>query len=277
MFLHEAAFFVCTYMINIDSLITDLGLVRLNSPLIHNITNYVVMNNTANALLAIGASPVMIHSIDEVAEMAAMASALVINIGTFESLWLEAMIVAGKSAHSNNKPVVFDPVGAGATSYRIEASKQIIEECKPSIIRGNASEIMALYNSNVKTKGVDSTMSSHSAIDSAKLLAKQSGAIVVISGDTDYITDGEVVEQVYNGNPMMERVTGLGCTATAIVAAFAAINPNKLMAATHAMAVMGICGEIAVQKSRGSGSLQVNFLDELYLLDEATIKQTIKL
>lgn len=187
-------------MINIDSLITDLGLVRQQSPLIHNITNYVVMNNTANALLAIGASPVMIHSVDEVAEMAAMASALVINIGTIEQSWLDAMILAGKSAQSNNKPVVFDPVGAGATSYRIRASKQIIEECKPSIIRGNASEIMSLCNSNVKTKGVDSTISSDTALASAKLLAEQSGAVVVISGETDYITDGIIVEQVNNGS-----------------------------------------------------------------------------
>lgn len=277
MFLHEAAFFVCVYMINIDSLITDLGLVRQQSPLIHNITNYVVMNNTANALLAIGASPVMIHSVDEVAEMTAMASALVINIGTIEQSWLDAMILAGKSAQSNNKPVVFDPVGAGATLYRIRASKQIIEECKPSIIRGNASEIMSLCNSNVKTKGVDSTASSDTALTSAKLLADQSGAVVVISGETDYITDGIIVEKVNNGSPMMEKVTGLGCTATAIVAAFAAVNHNKLVAATHAMAVMGICGEIAVQKSKGSGSLQINFLDELYLLDEDTIRKTIRL
>lgn len=264
-------------MINIDSLITDLELVRQKSPLIHNITNYVVMNNTANALLAIGASPVMIHTVDEVEEMAAMASALVINIGTVENSWLEAMILAGKSAKSKNKPVVFDPVGAGATSYRIKVSKQIIDECKPSIIRGNASEIMALCNSDIKTKGVDSTTSSDIALDSAKLLAKQSGAIVAISGETDYITDGDSIEYVRNGNPMMEKVTGLGCTATAIVAAFAAVNPNMLAAATHAMAVMGICGEIAVQKSRGNGSLQVNFLDELYQLDADIIRKTIRL
>lgn len=257
-------------------MISDLKLVRQKSPLIHNITNYVVMNNTANALLAIGASPVMIHSVDEVAEMTAIASALVLNIGTIESSWLEAMLIAGKSARSNDKPIVFDPVGAGATSYRIKASKQIIDECRPSIIRGNASEIMALCNSNIKTKGVDSTASSDLALASAKELAKASESIVVISGETDYITDGKVVEYVKNGTPMMERVTGLGCTATAIVAAFAAINPNMLVAATHAMAVMGICGEIAEQKSRGSGSLQVNFIDELYLLDEATIRKTIR-
>lgn len=263
-------------MINIESLLIDLDAVRTQAPLIHNITNYVVMNNTANALLAVGASPVMIHSIDEVAEMAAMASALVINIGTVEQSWLEAMIEAGKAAQSNHKPVVFDPVGAGATAYRIKVSSQIIKECKPAIIRGNGSEIMALCNANIKTKGVDSTASSDVALDSAKLLAKQSGSVVVISGETDYITDGEIVEYVKNGSPMMEKVTGLGCTATAIVAAFSAVNKDMLSAAAHAMAVMGICGELAVQKSRGSGSLQVNFLDELYLLNEEIIRKTIK-
>lgn len=264
-------------MIEIESLVSDLELIALKRPLIHNITNYVVMNNTANALLAIGASPVMIHAPEEVEEMTALASALVINIGTIESAWLEAMISAGKSANLNNKPIVFDPVGAGAIKYRTEASKRIIEECKPSIIRGNASEIMALCSKDVKTKGVDSTTTSNLALDSAKMLAKMSGSIVVISGDVDYITDGHNVEQVKNGDAMMERVTGLGCTATAMVAAFAAINNNMLAAATHAMAVMGICGEIAASKSKGNGSLQVNFLDEMYMLNKETIQKTLRI
>ncbi len=264
-------------MIDFQALARDLKLVRDKSPLIHNITNYVVMNNTANSLLAIGASPVMAHSVEEVEEMAGIASALVINIGTLEPVWVEAMLIAGKTAIAKGTPVVFDPVGAGATSYRTKVCKQIIEECKPSIIRGNASEIMALYNSNVKTKGVDSTDSSDTALDSAKALAKETGAIVVVSGQTDYITDGDKINTVKNGNPMMARVTGMGCTATAVVAAFAAINRDMPEAATHGMAVMGIAGEIAARQSRGNGSLQANFLDELYNLDEETIKMNIKL
>lgn len=263
-------------MINVQNLINDLNLVREKSPLIHNITNYVVMNNTANGLLSIGASPVMAHSVEEVAEMASIASALVINIGTLEPEWVKAMLLAGKTALSKNTPIVFDPVGAGATSYRTQVCKQIIEECKPSIIRGNASEIMALYDANVQTKGVDSTSSSDSALDSAKALAKQTGAVVVVSGQTDYITDGDTVRTVENGNPMMARVTGMGCTATAVVAAFAAINPNMMDAAVHGMSVMGIAGEIAARKSLGNGSLQVNFLDELYNLNGDTIKNNIK-
>ncbi|MDU1889678.1 MAG: hydroxyethylthiazole kinase [Dysgonomonas sp.] len=263
-------------MINIKDLERDLNLVREKSPLIHNITNYVVMNNTANGLLAIGASPVMAHSIEEIAEMASIASALVINIGTLEPEWVKAMLIAGKTALAKNTPIVFDPVGAGATSYRTKVCKQIIEECKPSIIRGNASEIMALCNANIQTKGVDSTDTSDSALESAKSLAKQTGAVVVISGQTDYITNGEDTKTVENGNTMMARVTGMGCTATAVVAAVAAINPNMLDAATHGMAIMGIAGEIAAKKSAGNGSLQVNFLDELFNLDGETIKSNIK-
>ncbi|MCC8197566.1 MAG: hydroxyethylthiazole kinase [Tannerellaceae bacterium] len=263
-------------MIQIDHLIRDIELIRSQSPLIHNITNYVVMNNTANALLAIGASPVMAHSIDEVADMAGIASAVVINIGTLEKAWVEAMIVAGKTASANHTPVIFDPVGAGATPYRTAVCRQIIADCKPSVIRGNASEIMALGETGLQTKGVDSTSSSDAAIETAKAVALQTRAVVVISGQTDYITDGQQTEKVRNGDPFMARVTGMGCTATAITGAFAAINPDRLEAATHAMAVMGIAGEIATGKSRGTGSLQVNFLDELCNLDADTIRTHIK-
>lgn len=264
-------------MINSANLIRDLNKIREVSPLIHNITNYVVMNNTANGLLAIGASPVMAHALDEVAEMAGIASALVLNIGTLDPQWTEAMLVAGKIASRKDIPIVFDPVGAGATSYRTKVCEQIIRECSPVIIRGNASEIMALSGTKIKTKGVDSTSTSDVALESAKALAVQTGAVVVISGETDYITDGKNTETVKNGNPMMEKVTGMGCTATAIVAAFAAVNNKPLEAATHGMAVMGIAGEIAAARSLGPGSLQMNFLDQLYIVDEQTILSTISL
>ncbi|MBD8348826.1 hydroxyethylthiazole kinase [Dysgonomonas sp. HGC4] len=264
-------------MINIQNLVRDLNLVREKSPLIHNITNYVVMNNTANALLSIGASPVMAHAVDEVSEMVNIASALVINIGTLDTDWVKAMLIAGKAAQAKETPIIFDPVGAGATSYRTQVCQQILEECKPSIIRGNASEIMSLVNSNIKTKGVDSTSSSDSALDSAKTLAKDTGAVVVISGQTDYITNGQITEMVSNGNTLMSWVTGMGCTATTIVAAFAAVNPNMLEAATHGMAVMGISGELAAAKSQGNGSMQVHFLDELFNLNENTLRNKLKL
>lgn len=264
-------------MIDISSLVRDLNLIRERSPLIHNITNYVVMNNTANALLSIGASPVMAHAVDEVVEMVNISSALVINIGTLDAEWVKAMLIAGKAAQVKKIPIIFDPVGAGATSYRTRVCRQILEECKPSIIRGNASEIMALVNSNVKTKGVDSTSSSDSALDSAKIVADETGAVVVISGQTDYITNGQITEMVSNGNTLMSWVTGMGCTATSIVAAFAAVNPNMLEAATHGMAVMGISGELAAAKSQGNGSMQVHFLDELFNLNENTLRNKLKL
>lgn len=254
----------------------DLALVRKNAPLVHNITNYVAMNNSANALLAIGASPVMIHGQEEAADMAAIAGALVLNIGTIEGYWLKAMILAGESARAHKHPVVLDPVGIGATPYRAVACKEIIEKCAPAVIRGNASEIIALVKTGAKTKGVDSTDSSDDAVDSAKILAKNTGAVVVVSGATDYITDGTRVECVKNGNPLMARVTAMGCTASAIVGAFVAVNPDAFDASVHAMAAMGICGEAAAEKAEGNGTMQLYFLDKMCALDDAMIDKYLK-
>ncbi len=257
-------------------LIRDLNAVRAKSPLVQSITNYVVMNNTANALLAIGASPIMAHAAEEMDEMTSVCSALVINIGTLDHEWIESMVIAGKCAKSKGKPVILDPVGAGATSYRTNTCFRIINECAPDIIRGNGSEIMALVNSDIKTKGVDSSSSSDSALESAKYLAAKYNAIVVISGETDYITDGNKVLEVKNGSPVMTKVTGLGCTCSAMVAAFAAINGDYLAASANAMAIMGIAGEIAAKKSRGTGSMQVNFLDELSKISEKEINEYLR-
>jgi len=260
-------------MIDKKQLTADLDLVRAKSPLVHNITNYVVMNNTANALLAIGASPVMAHAVNEVEEMVAIASSLVINIGTLSDQWIKAMLLAGNAAHKKGIPVIFDPVGAGATAYRTKTCLQIIDECKPSIIRGNASEIMALVNSQSQTKGVDSIATSDSAVDAAKLLATKTAAVVVISGPVDYITDGNRIAEVKNGSVMMTKVTGLGCTATAITGAFAAINSNYFVAATHSMAIMGIAGQLAAAKSEGPGTMQLYFLDQLYKMSGKEIEK----
>lgn len=260
-------------MINEHHFIRDLDLIREKAPLIHNITNFVVMNNTANALLAIGASPVMAHALPEVEDMTRISSALVINIGTLNPEWVEAMILAGKVAREKNIPVIFDPVGAGATPYRKLVCKQIIEQCQPTIIRGNASEILSLYGEQISTKGVDSTDSSAIAIEAARTLATSTNAVVVVSGQTDYITNGLKTETVKNGDPMMAKVTGMGCTASAIVAAFAAINSDPLEASLHGMLTMGLAGEIAMKSSFGNGSLQLNFLDELSRIDLDRIYQ----
>lgn len=260
---------------NIAALVRDLNLVREKSPLIHNITNAVVMNNTANALLALGASPVMAHAPEEVADMVRIASALVLNIGTLDATRVESMLIAGAAALQRGTPIIFDPVGAGATGYRTKISHQIIKTCKPSIIRGNASEIMVLGGAQAQTRGVDSADAAEAALAHAKALAKSTGAVVVVSGQIDYITDGECVCTVRNGHAMMPRVTGMGCTATVVVAAFAAVNPDRIEAATHAMTIMGIAGEAAAKKSSGTGSMQMNFLDMLCNIDKAMIGQYI--
>ena len=254
-----------------DVLSAAIAAVRTKSPLVHNITNYVVMNNSANALLAIGASPVMAHWKEEMEEMTAIAGALVINIGTLDADWIEGMKAAGLAAARRGTPIVLDPVGAGATSQRTNAAWELINLCHPTIIRGNGSEIMALVDASVKSKGVDSSASSDDALAAARRLAVDTGAIVVISGETDYITNGEDVFTVEGGHPIMTAVTGMGCTSTALVGAFAAVEPDPMVAATAAMAVMSLAGERAAEKARGNGSMQMHFLDELYNLTPETL------
>jgi len=242
--------------------------IRETSPVVHNITNYVVMNNTANALLALGASPVMAHAEEEVSDMVGIAGVLVINIGTLSRPWVKSMGLAMKAARKKGIPVVFDPVGAGATPYRSRTVRELVKKATPEIIRGNASEIMAMADGMTRTKGVDSLASSHHALDVATQLGLDLGAVICISGEIDYVVNAERVVQVQNGHPMMPKVTGLGCTATALCGAFAAVDEDFVMAAVCAMAVMGIAGEMAGENCPGPGSFQVRFLDALYSLTE---------
>ena len=243
--------------------------VKNQSPLIHNITNYVVMNNTANALLAVGASPVMAHAKAEIKDMVGIASAVLINIGTLDEYWSEAMLMAAETAQTLNKPWVLDPVGAGATPYRNEILQKLLQY-HPTIIRGNASEIFALSNSNASTtKGVDSTASSNDAVQAARELVKQYDSVVCISGETDVILDDKNrAISIKNGHHMMTKVTGLGCSASALIAAFVAIVKDKTEATTAAMALLGIAGELSEKQSSGPGSLQMNIIDKLYSLTE---------
>lgn len=251
--------------------------IRARSPLVHNITNYVVMNNTANALLAIGASPVMIHAEEEVEDMAAIASALVINIGTMSAPWVRGMFKAFAKAVSKGVPVIIDPVGAGATPYRTETIRELISAGRPTIIRGNASEIMALTDDRLKTRGVDSTAASDEALHAAQSISEKHQCAVCISGAVDYIVEDNRIMKVANGHPMMTKVTGLGCTASAVCGAFATVEKDPLAAAAKAMAVMGIAGEMAALKSPGPGSLQMNFLDILYNLSENEISKYLRI
>ncbi len=251
--------------------------IRQNAPVVHNITNYVVMNNSANALLSIGASPVMAHAEEEVEDMVSIAGALVINIGTLSPHWIRAMFRAAYHAKKMNIPIVLDPVGAGATAYRTGTARELLEKVPPAIIRGNASEIMALLEEDAKTKGVDSIASSDAAVEAARRLNDIYGSVVCISGATDYIVDRDDITKIMNGHPMMTRVTGMGCIATAICGAFAAVNRRFAGATAQAMAVMGIAGEIAAENAPGPGSLQVRFFDALYRLSEEDINRCLRI
>ena len=250
--------------------------IRKTSPVIHNITNYVVMNNSANALLAVGASPVMAHAEEEVEDMAGIANALVLNIGTLSPPWIRAMFRAASRAAERKIPIILDPVGAGATPYRTAAARELLRECPPAIIRGNASEIMALLDEGAKTQGVDSSAVSHDAVAVARQLSHTYGCVVCVSGETDYIVFGSDITRVMNGHILMTRVTGLGCTATALCGAFASVNSVYAEATAQAMAVMGIAGEMAAHDSPGPGSLQVHFLDTLYGMSQGDIADRIR-
>jgi hydroxyethylthiazole kinase len=207
----------------------NLRRVREKKPLVHSITNYVVMNYTANALLACGASPVMAHAAEEVEEMVSLAGALVLNIGTLSLPWVEAMLKAGKRANALHVPVILDPVGAGATRLRTDSAKRLIGGISIQVIRGNASEILSLggEKSGARTKGVDSVHTVDQAAETAMALARELRTTLAITGAVDLITDGERVCRVMNGHEMMGRVTGTGCTATVMIGAFLAVESNS--------------------------------------------------
>jgi hydroxyethylthiazole kinase len=244
--------------------------IRERTPLIHNITNFVVMNDTANVLLALGASPVMAHAIEEVREMVAYAGALVLNIGTLEESWIEAMLAAGAEANARGIPVVLDPVGAGATTLRTTTTERIRSAIRVAVVRGNAAELATIAGMEAKIRGVDSVSSG--APDSvARLAAARFGGTAVVSGAVDYVADATRVAEVRNGHPLMGRITGSGCMATAIVGAFLAVEPDPFLAAAEAMIAFGIAGELAAERSAGPGTFRPHLMDAVAALDEATI------
>ncbi len=257
---------------NKSTICENLEKLREAGPLVTSITNYVVTNSTANALLAIGASPIMTHAVEEVEELMAFSGALVINLGTVARTYAEAMPVAWAAANKNNVPVVLDPVGAGATKLRTELPVGMLKEYRPAIIRGNASEIMTLAGQSGSAKGVDSTQGAESAEEAARDLAKTHGCTVVVSGETDIVTDGERLVRIGGGSPLMPRVTGLGCTCTALCGAFCAVADSAFDAAVSAMTVMAVCGKRAANSSDGPGTLQLHIYDELYNLGISTLE-----
>lgn len=263
-------------MIDLHKFREDCLSVRERSPLVHNITNYVAMNFSANGLLAIGASPIMSACEEEMAEITGKSAALVINIGCLDKFQISSMERAALAALEKGIPWVLDPVGAGASTLRNETCIRLIENYHPDIIRGNASEIMVLAGRSANSRGVDSVEESSSALEAAILLAKESGALVSVSGETDYITDGLRTETIRNGNSIMPRVTAMGCLASSLTGAFAAVDANYFNAALHTMALMGVCGEMAGLETMGTGSFAVHFMDCLSEYDVEQVSAKIR-
>lgn len=256
-----------------------LDAIRANAPLIHNITNYVVMNSSANILLAVGASPVMAHCQAEVEEMVNMAGALVLNIGTLDEAWVAAMITAAKAANAKGIPVVLDPVGAGATALRTRAVQQIMAQVDIAVLRGNASEIFSLASDEVRTKGVDASVAiTAEVVTAAKQIALEKGCIIAISGKEDCVTDGHRLFRVANGQHLMTRVTGTGCGLSAVSGAFCAVAHGDLLSATAAaFGFYGLCGDMAIQVSDKPASFFVAFMDALYTAGPKEIDTLLKI
>ncbi|MGM0701605.1 MAG: hydroxyethylthiazole kinase [Pseudomonadota bacterium] len=249
---------------------THLARLRETVPLVHNITNLVAMNSMANVLLAIGASPAMVHAREEAAEFAALADALSVNIGTLSPHWVDAMADAASAARSAGKPWVLDPVAVGATRYRRESVARLLA-LSPDVIRGNASEIIALAEQGAGGRGVDSTHAAESALGAAIALARHSGGVVAVTGEEDLVTDGRRIARIRGGHSLMPRVTTLGCALTGVVAAFLARAGDRFEATTAALACYAVAGELAGESADGPGSFMPAFLDSLHALEAETL------
>ncbi len=254
----------------------DCMRIREQSPLIHNITNYVAMSLSANALLAIGASPLMSSEPEEMQDIVSKAEAMTVNIGCLEGRQLEAMRLAAEAAYIQGKPWVLDPAGVGVSTLRLNSCNELIRRFHPGVIRGNASEIMTLAGIQATSRGVDASEESRAALAPAVKLSRESGAVVSVSGPVDYITDGSRIIAIQNGSPLMPQVTAMGCTASAITAAFLAVEKDCLTAAAGAMALMGVTGGKAAAECAGPGSFAVRFIDMLASISPETVAKELR-
>jgi hydroxyethylthiazole kinase len=246
---------------------------RERKPLVHQITNYVVMNETANATLALGALPVMAHAREEVEEMVALAGALVINIGTLSPHWVDAMLAAGKAANGVGVPVVLDPVGAGATSYRTKTARRILDEVDVAVLRGNAGEVATLLGVAAEVRGVESMAVVDDPAQLAREAARRLGLVASVTGPVDHVSDGERGLAVSNGHELLGAVSGTGCMSSAITGCFlAAKRDGPLEAAAEALAAFGVAGEDAARDAKGPGTFHVNLYDALADLDPPTLE-----
>lgn len=253
-----------TDQLNLGSL---LSRVREQRPLVHHITNFVVMNDTANITLAIGASPVMAHAIEEVEEMVGLAGVLLLNIGTLTPTQIEAMLLAGKRANALGVPIVLDPVGAGATTLRTESALLLLRQLRITALRGNASEIGVLAGVAAQTRGVDVGSLSEEREVVARRASSLFNCTVAMTGEHDIVTDGQRFALVKNGHPLLGAITGSGCMATSLVAAFLAVEQDAWLASTAALAAMGLAGEVAATKASGPGTFRSHLLDAVAALD----------
>jgi len=254
----------------------DLAAIRERKPLVHQITNYVVMNETANATLSLGALPVMAHAVEEVEEMASVAGALVLNIGTLSDRWIEAMLLAARSANVAGVPVVLDPVGVGATRLRTETAKRILDEADIAVVRGNAAEVATLAGREAEIRGVESIGAADSGAELAKVAASAIGCVASVTGAVDHVSDGVRTIAVANGDALLGTVSGTGCMSTAITGCFLAVASTPLEAAAEALVAFGVAGEDAAIEAKGPGSFHVALYDALYNLDPATLDSRAK-
>lgn len=250
--------------------------VRARTPLVLNVTNSVVTNFTANALLALGASPAMTHAPDDAAELAVLAGAVVCNMGTPGEAEVASLLAATRAAAGAGVPVVFDPVAVGATAWRREVARRFLDAGPVAVIRGNASEILYLAGERAASRGVDSLHGSAEAAEAAAGLAGRLACVVCVSGERDVVSDGAATVILAGGHALMTRVTGMGCAATALIGAFAALREGALSATVAAMAVMSTAGSLAVAGAHGPGSVAVRFLDALANLREVDLEQGVR-
>jgi hydroxyethylthiazole kinase len=257
---------------------TTLRVIRERKPLVHQITNYVVMNETANATLALGALPVMAHAREEVEEMVALAGALVLNIGTLSPHWVEAMIAAGKAANAGGIPVVLDPVGAGATRYRTDTARRILAEVNVTVLRGNQGEVATLVGVDAEVRGVESIGAGGDPAQLARSAGRTLGLVASVTGPVDHVSDGERVLSVANGHELLASVTGTGCMSSALTGCFLAGKPDgPLEAAAEALAAFGVAAEDAAGAARGPGSFHAGLYDALAALDPETLDTRAKI
>jgi hydroxyethylthiazole kinase len=260
----------------VSSAFANLSRIRELGPLVVNITNNVVTNTTANALLALGASPAMTHAPADAASLASLSGAVVLNMGTPDEASSASMLAAGAAANRAGVPVAFDPVAAGATPYRQSLAQTLLSQVKMAVVRGNASEILHLAGEDAASKGVDSAHESGAALDGASRLAVRLNCVVCVSGAVDVVTDGAATVRLEGGHPMMTRVTGMGCTATALIGAFLAVAQSPFEATVQAMAVMSCAGAMAADGAAGPGSMQVRFYDALYGLTQGDLEKRMR-